>query len=76
MISIYNVGEKLKSLCKREKICQSFTNVPKVPQSSVNEKRSITADTELKLQRYFGVEAQFWLNLQTGYDLRMMTSKI
>jgi len=33
----------------------------------VNGKRSITADTALRLQRYFGVEAQFWLNLQTEY---------
>ena len=42
----------------------------------VNGKRSISADTALRLQRYFGVEAQFWLNLQTEYDLRMMKQKI
>jgi len=42
----------------------------------VNGKRSITADTALRLQRYFGVEAQFWLNLQTEYDLRMIKRKI
>jgi len=42
----------------------------------VNGKRSITTDTALRLQRYFGVEAQFWLNLQTEYDLRMMKRKI
>jgi len=42
----------------------------------VNGKRSISADTALRLQRYFGVEAQFWLNLQTAYDLRMMKRKI
>ncbi|MDO9567282.1 MAG: HigA family addiction module antitoxin [Candidatus Desulfaltia sp.] len=42
----------------------------------VNGKRSITADTPLRLQRYFGVEAQFWLNLQTEYDLRIMKLKI
>ena len=42
----------------------------------VNGKRSITADTALRLQRYFGVEAQFWLNLQTEYDLRMVKHKI
>ena len=42
----------------------------------VNGKRSITADTALRLQRYFGVEAQFWLNLQTEYDLRIMKHKI
>jgi addiction module HigA family antidote len=42
----------------------------------VNGKRSISADTALRLQRYFGVEAQFWLNLQTEYDLRMVKRKI
>ncbi|MDH3885217.1 MAG: HigA family addiction module antitoxin [Desulfobacterales bacterium] len=42
----------------------------------VNGKRAITADTALRLQRYFRVEAQFWLNLQTEYDLRMMKRKI
>ncbi len=42
----------------------------------VNGKRSITTDIALRLQRYFGVEAQFWLNLQTEYDLRMMKRKI
>ena len=42
----------------------------------VNGKRGITADTALRLQRYFGIEAQFWMNLQTEYDLRMMKRKI
>jgi len=42
----------------------------------VNGKRSITADTALRLQRYFGVEAQFWLNLQTEHDLRIMERRI
>ena len=37
----------------------------------VNGKRAITADTALRLQRYFGVEAQFWLNLQSEFDLRL-----
>ena len=36
----------------------------------VNGKRSITADTALRLQRYFGIKAQFWLNLQNEFDLR------
>jgi len=51
-----------------------------VPPNRISEivhgKRSITTDTALRLQRYFGVEAQFWLNLQTEYDLRMMKRKI
>ena len=42
----------------------------------INGKRSISADTALRLQRYFRIEAQFWLNLQTEYDLRMMKRKI
>jgi addiction module HigA family antidote len=42
----------------------------------VNGKRAITADTALRLQCYFGVEAQFWLNLQSEYDLRIMRRKI
>ncbi len=35
----------------------------------LNGKRSITADTTLRLARYFGNSAQFWMNLQTQYDL-------
>ena len=42
----------------------------------VNGKRGITADTALRLERYFGIEAQFWLNLQSEYDLRIMKRKI
>ena len=34
------------------------------------ERRSITGDTALRLARYFGTDAQSWLNLQTAYDLR------
>ncbi len=42
----------------------------------VNGKRGVTADTALRLERYFGVEAQFWLNLQSEYNLRVMKRKI
>ncbi len=42
----------------------------------VNGKRGITADTALRLERYFGVEAQFRLNLQSEYDLRIIKRKI
>ena len=35
----------------------------------VHGKRSVTADTALRLSRYFGTSERFWLNLQTGYDL-------
>lgn len=44
-----------------------------VPPRRINEivhgKRAVTADTALRLSRYFGTTAQFWLNLQTRHDL-------
>jgi len=44
-----------------------------VPQRRISEivqgKRSITADTALRLGRFFAMEAPFWLNLQSRYDL-------
>jgi len=44
-----------------------------VPQRRISEivqgKRGITADTALRLGRYFSMEAQFWLNLQSRYEL-------
>ena len=36
----------------------------------LNEQRSITADTALRLARYLGGSAQFWINLQATYDLK------
>ena len=37
----------------------------------VHGKRSITADTALRLGRFFGISPQFWLNLQTRFDLEV-----
>ena len=37
----------------------------------VNGKRAVTADTALRLGRYFGVSPEIWLNLQADYELRM-----
>lgn len=42
----------------------------------VHGKRRITADTALRLGRYFGVEDQFWLNLQTHYDLEVQRDSL
>ena len=46
-----------------------------VPPRRINEivhgKRRITADTALRLGRYFGTSAQFWINLQSHYDLEV-----
>lgn len=42
----------------------------------VHEKRAISADTALRLSKYFGNSAQFWLNLQTRYDLELQEDAI
>ena len=38
----------------------------------IHGNRSITADTAFRLGRYFGISPQFWLNLQTHYDLELL----
>jgi antitoxin HigA-1 len=47
----------------------------KVPAPRINdivrERRGVSADTALRLARYFGGDARSWLNLQTAYDLRV-----
>jgi addiction module HigA family antidote len=46
-----------------------------VPPRRINEiihgKRSVSADTALRLSRYFGLSDRFWLNLQTRYDIEV-----
>ena len=46
-----------------------------VPPRRINEivhgKRAVTADTALRLARYFGTSERFWLNLQARYDLEV-----
>ena len=41
----------------------------------VNETRDITPDTAMRIARYFGTSAEFWLNLQSRYDLLVARSK-
>jgi addiction module HigA family antidote len=51
----------------------------KVPPNRVTEiihgRRGITGDTALRLGHWFGTSAQFWLNLQSAYDLRVAEEK-
>jgi len=50
-----------------------------IPQSTlaaiVSENRSISAETAMRLGFYFGMDAQFWLNIQSRYDLMMLDEK-
>ena len=41
----------------------------------VHGKREITADTALRLGKYFGIEPEFWLNLQVRYNMKLAKSK-
>lgn len=51
-----------------------------VPPRRINEiikgKRAISADTALRLSRYFGLSERFWLNLQTRYDLEIEKDRL
>ena len=51
-----------------------------VPPRRINEivhgKRAVTAETALRLGKYFGMSPQFWLGLQTQYDLDVAEDKI
>jgi addiction module HigA family antidote len=51
-----------------------------VPVTRVNDiirgRRAITADTALRLARYFGTSPQFWINLQANYDLEAAQDKL
>jgi addiction module HigA family antidote len=51
-----------------------------VPPRRINEivhgKRAITADTALRLARYFGTSERFWLNLQVRYDLEVEKDRL
>ena len=51
-----------------------------VPPRRINEivhgKRAVTANTALRLSRYFGTSERFWLNLQAGYDLDVERDKL
>ena len=51
----------------------------KVPQNRisaiVNKDRGVSADTAMRLEKYFGVSAQFWMNLQARYELDLAEQK-
>ncbi|MFQ5673749.1 MAG: HigA family addiction module antitoxin [Nitrospinales bacterium] len=51
-----------------------------VPPRRINEivhgKRSVTADTALRLGRFFGMSPEFWINLQAHYDLEAQADKL
>jgi addiction module HigA family antidote len=73
MISVHPGSVLKDELTARELSANRLAIALRLPSSRIvnilNGKRSITPDTALRLARYFGNSAQFWLNLQTTYDL-------
>lgn len=53
------------------RLAKSLSVPPRRINEIVHGKRGITADTALRLERFFGTSAQFWLNLQSHYDLEV-----
>ncbi len=52
-------------------LAKSIYVSPRRVNEIVHGQRGITVDTALRLGHYFGTSAQFWMNLQTGYDLSL-----
>ncbi len=53
------------------RLAKSIHVSPRRVNEIVQRKRAISADTALRLGRYFGTTAEFWLNLQARYDLEV-----
>jgi addiction module HigA family antidote len=52
-------------------LAKALSLTPSRVNDIVLERRGITADTAVRLARYFSGDAEFWLNLQTAYELRV-----
>jgi len=55
----------------QNKLAVSIGVPPRRSNEIVHGKRRITADTALRLAKYFGTSPEFWMNLQAHYDLRV-----
>ena len=56
-------------------LAKSLKVTPRRINEIVNKKRAITADTALRLSKFFGNSAEFWMNLQNKYELEMARDK-
>jgi len=53
------------------RLAKDISVVPRRVNEIVHGKRAITADTALRLSRYFATSEKFWMNLQTRYDMEL-----
>lgn len=58
------------------RLAKSISVPPRRVNEIVHGKRNVTADTALRLSRFFGTSERFWLNLQTRYDLEVEKDRL
>jgi addiction module HigA family antidote len=58
------------------RLAKSLSVPPRRINEIVHGTRAITADTALRLARFFGTSERFWLNLQTAYDLELERDRL
>ena len=58
------------------RLAKSLSVPPRRINEIVHGTRAITADTALRLARFFGTSERFWLNLQTAYDLELQRDRL
>ena len=64
--------EELEELdMSADALAEALCVTPNLITEVLNEQSGITADTALRLARYFGTTPQFWLNLQMSFELRV-----
>ncbi len=60
----------------QNKLAKDINVPPNRISQIIHGKREITADTALRLGKYFGIEPEFWLNLQVRYNMKVTRNKI
>jgi addiction module HigA family antidote len=60
----------------QNKLARAISVPPRRINEIVLEKRSVSADTALRLAQYFGTSAKFWMGLQSDYDLDIAKDKV
>ena len=80
MVPIHPGSILRRELHARELSANALARALRVPSGRIvdilNGKRSISAETALRLGRYFGNDAQFWINLQAQYELAVATREV
>ncbi len=71
------IEEYLKPMgISQYRLAKDISVDPRRVNEIVHGQRSITADTALRLARYFGTSERFWLNLQSRYDLELQKMEL